>query len=193
MLCFGSPKGPGAEVADSIKGVRHGVRRLVAWLVDWACILVWVAVTAAVGVPLYLAGVIAPLGLVTLNVIGGVVIVVPVVTAAAWAESRFNPATPGKRLLMLSVRGESGPPRFGAALARNAVKIGLPWLIGHAAVFAIVASDSDHVPVGIWILTGAAYVLPLVWVVSLFVGDGRTPYDRMSGTRVVSRRRLTES
>ncbi|WP_188743161.1 hypothetical protein [Agromyces bauzanensis] len=36
-------------------------------------------------------------------------------------------------------------------------------------------------------LTAAAYVIPLVWIVSLFVAGGRTPYDRISGTMVVRR------
>ena len=34
-------------------------------------------------------------------------------------------------------------------------------------------------------LTGVAYAIPLVWIVSLFVAGGRTPYDRISGTTVV--------
>ncbi|GAA4368761.1 hypothetical protein GCM10023152_06530 [Agromyces bauzanensis] len=40
---------------------------------------------------------------------------------------------------------------------------------------------------GAWVLTAAAYVIPLVWIVSLFVAGGRTPYDRISGTMVVRR------
>jgi hypothetical protein len=78
-------------------------------------------------------------------------------------------------------------PRFGAALVRNALKIGVPWLIGHAAVFAITTGSADggDVPAGVWVLTAAAYVVPLVWIVSLFIAGGRTPYDRLSGTTVV--------
>lgn len=164
-----------------------GGRRLVAWLIDWVCILGWVGLTAAVGVPLYLAGVIAPTGLVALNVIGALVVVIPTVVGAAWFESRERAATPGKRVLGLEVRTDAGRPRFRVALVRNALKIGVPWLIGHAAVFAIVTSSADAgaVPAGVWVLTGAAYVIPVVWVVSLFVAGGRTPYDRVSATTVV--------
>jgi hypothetical protein len=37
------------------------------------------------------------------------------------------------------------------------------------------------------ILTGLAYVLPIIYVVSVFVGTGRTPYDRLAGTVVIRR------
>ena len=170
-----------------------GGRRIVAWLIDWACILAWVAVTAAIGVPLYLAGIIAPAGLLTLNAIGALVVVIPVVLGAAWFESRPVAATPGKRALGLFVQTGAGRPPFRVALARNALKIGMPWLIGHAAVFAIVTSSAttETVPVGVWVLTGAAYVIPLVWVVSLFVAGGRTPYDRITGTEVGRRAAAT--
>jgi len=169
--------------------VGIGGRRVVAWLIDWACILGWVALTAAVGVPLYLAGITASAGLVTVNLVGAFVVVVPVVLGAAWFESRSVAATPGKRALGLVVRTDVGRPPFRIALVRNVVKIGVPWLIGHAAVFAIVTSSATTgtVPFGVWVLTGVAYVIPLIWIVSLFVAGGRTPYDRISGTDVVRR------
>ncbi|WP_448808057.1 RDD family protein [Agromyces bauzanensis] len=166
-----------------------GGRRIVAWLIDWCCILAWVAFTAAVGVPLYLAGVIAPAGLAMLNLIGALVVVVPVVIGASWFESRSLAATPGKRAMGLEVRTDAGRPRFSAVLLRNTLKIGVPWLIGHAAVFALTTSGADAgtAPVGAWALTAAAYVIPLVWIASLFVAGGRTPYDRLSGTTVLRR------
>lgn len=170
--------------------MQRGTRRILAWMIDWSCILVWVAVTAAVGVPLYRAGVIARTGVVTSNVVGAALIVGPVVFWAAWFESRPNPATPGKRLLGLMVCAAAGRPGLGKTLTRNALKIGLPWLVGHAAVFAIVDSDSaaGGTPIAVWGLVVAAYLLPLTWIASLFVGAGRTPYDRVSGTRVIDRR-----
>jgi Na+/melibiose symporter-like transporter len=164
-----------------------GGRRLVAWLIDWMCILVWVAMTAAIGVPLYLAGIIAPTGYEGMNLIAALVVVVPVVVGAAWFESRSVAATPGKRVLRLRVRTAVGRPPFRVALLRNTLKIGMPWLIGHAAVFAIVARSgtTDSVPVWVWLLTGAAYLIPLIWIASLFIASGRTPYDRIIGTDVV--------
>ena len=166
--------------------MRVGGRRVVAWLIDWGCILVWVAATAAIGVPLYLAGVITALNITALNIVGALVIVVPVVTAAAWCESRSVQATPGKRAMGLVVREGPARAKFRVALLRNVLKLGVPWLIGHAAVFAIVSSSgvSDSVPIAVWVLTALAYVIPIIWILSLFIGVGRTPYDRICGTNV---------
>ena len=62
----------------------------------------------------------------------------------------------------------------------------VPWTIGHAAVFSIVqAGGSVPVPVSVWLLTVVAYVLPIMYVAFLFVGQGRTPYDLISGTVVI--------
>ena len=169
---------------------REPLNRLLAWMVDWGCILVWVAVTAAVGVPLYLAGTTRDLDTVTLNLVAGAVTVVPVTVWFAWFESRAREATPGKRLRGLAVVAAADGSRitFGRALLRNALKIAVPWLVGHAAVFSIVdTSGSAAVPIGVWLLTGAAYALPIGYVASLFVGAGRTPYDRLSKTVVIRR------
>ena len=172
--------------------MRMPWRRIAAWLIDWLCILGWVAVTAAVGVPLYLAGVIAPSGLLLLNVIGAVVIVVPVVIAASLLESSRRAATPGKRALHLRVGSHGVRPSLPRALARNALKLGVPWLIGHAAAFAIStqsASGSGVAP-ATWVLTGFAYVLPIAYVVSLFLPSGRTPYDRAVHAEVTTTTRV---
>lgn len=163
-----------------------GRRRILAWLIDCACILVWVAVTALIGVPLYLAGIIASTGMLRANLIGAFVMVVPVVIAAAWCESRSGSATPGKNALGLRVSLGRDDRRFPVAMVRNLLKIGLPWILGHAAVYALAATgdSSAGVPAGIWVLTAAAYLIPIVFVVSLLLGEGRTPYDRLTRTRV---------
>jgi uncharacterized RDD family membrane protein YckC len=165
--------------------VRYPWRRIAAWLVDWACILGWVAVTAAVGVPLYLAGIISPAGTVALNVVGAIVIVLPVVIALALFESSRRAATPGKRVLGLRVCAHDARPAFLRALGRNALKIGLPWLIGHAAVFALVTQNAPgRMPAWVWIYPALAYVIPIAWIVSLFLPSGRTAYDIVTRTTV---------
>jgi len=164
-------------------------RRLTAFLIDWLVILAWVAVTAAIGVPLYAAGVTAPMDPLALNVVSALVVVVPVVLGLGWAEASGRQATPGKRVRRLRVvdAGTGDAVTVGRALWRNVLKIGLPWTIGHAAVIAIVfENDEGSVAGPVWVLTALAYVLPLVYVISLFVRDGRTPYDRAAGTRVVA-------
>lgn len=169
--------------------MRMAFRRIAAWAIDCACILGWVGVTAAVGVPLYRAGVVRTRNLLALNLIGALVVVIPVVVGAAILESRMSGVTPGKRALGVVVQTvEGGPASLPTALTRNALKTGVPWLIGHGAVFALAThSRSSPVPAGLWVLTAAAYVLPIVYTGSLFAGGGHTPYDRMTGTRVISR------
>lgn len=169
--------------------VRLAWRRLTAWVIDWLVILAWVAVTAAVGVPLYLAGVTADLGVVALNVVSAVVVVLPVVVGLARAGASRRQASVGKRarrLRVVDARTGTGVT-FRQALARNALKVGLPWTIGHVAVIALVTDSADGtVAPAVWVVTALAYVIPLIYVISLIVGDGRTPYDRVAGTRVVA-------
>lgn len=163
-------------------------RRLTAWLIDWLVILGWVAVTAAVGVPLHVAGITGPMSPLAVNVVSAVVVVVPVVVGLAAAEASTRQASPGKRALRLRVVDARTGARvtFGRTLGRNVFKIGVPWSIGHAAVVALVGAGDGPVAAPVWIVTVLAYVLPVVYVVALFLGDGRTPYDRLAGTRVVT-------
>jgi hypothetical protein len=166
--------------------MRRPLRRIAAWLIDWLCISAWVGVTAAVGAPLYLAGVLRPEGVLLLNAVAALVIVIPIVVAAGIFESRRISATPGKRILRLEVRGPGGRPTLRRALLRNLLKLGVPWLAGHAAVYAIVQTSSGgSTPSWVWAITAAAYVLPVTYLVTLFAGSGRTPYDRLARTDVL--------
>ena len=163
-------------------------RRLLAFAIDWCCMLGWVALVAAVGIPLYSTGMLNVTGVLAQNLVG-LTVVVPIVLAAAWCESRSRAATPGKRAFRLTVvHGDDvgrGRPTFARALLRNVLKLGIPWAIAHAAVFALVdTSASGPIPGwALWLLA-AAYVLPLLWLISLFTPTGRTAYDRLSSTRV---------
>ncbi|MFD6445314.1 RDD family protein [Promicromonospora sp. NPDC060204] len=163
----------------------QGWRRIVAWLVDWLCFLVWLALLAAVGIPLYLSGVTGQWSAVTTNVVSALVTAVPLTIFLAVLESGARQATIGKRVLGLKVVGvmDGGRLSFGSALLRNALKVAVPWTIGHAAAIGLVGSSA--VGPGLAILTAAAYILPITYVVTLFVGQGRTPYDRAGRARVV--------
>jgi uncharacterized RDD family membrane protein YckC len=162
-------------------------RRIVAWLVDWLCFLVWLALVAAIGVPLYLAGVTGQWSAVTANVVSALVTAVPLTVFLAVLESGTRQASVGKRVMGLKVVGVRDGERlsFASALLRNALKVAVPWTIGHAAAIALVGSGSTTMSPGLVALTAAAYVLPLVYVVTLFAGKGRTPYDRAAGAGVV--------
>ena len=122
-----------------------------------------------------------------LNLIASLILVVPVTLALAGLESSPREASLGKRVLRLRVVrvGTGAPVSLWRALARNTLKVAVPWIIGHAAVYGIVASSDGTVPAPVWLLTAVAYVLPIAYLVSLFVGSGRTPYDRIAGTTVV--------
>lgn len=160
-------------------------RRIVAWLVDWLCFLVWLAALAAIGIPLYLSGVTSEWSAATTNVVSALVTAVPLTIFLAVLESGTRQASVGKRVMGLKVVSVRDGARlsFASALLRNALKVAVPWTIGHAAAIALVGSTT--MSPGLMILTAAAYVLPLVYVVTLFVREGRTPYDRAGGARVV--------
>ena len=164
---------------------RHPWDRLLAWVIDCLCILVWVVVVAAVGVPLYLAGITGGLTVVAQNILATVILVVPVTLMLAGFESSAREASIGKRVRHLLVVNSRTGQRvsFRRALARNTMKLAVPWTVGHAAVYSIVAaSAAGSIPPSIWVITAFAYVLPLGYIASLFFGTGRSPYDRISGT-----------
>jgi uncharacterized RDD family membrane protein YckC len=169
--------------------VRHPWNRLLAWIVDWLAILVWVAVVAAVGIPLYLLGIVGTMPLLWLNLVAAALLVVPVTIVLARLESSAKEGSLGKRARRLRVVNARTGTRmsFQQAIARNALKIALPWTIGHVAVYGIVSSSGTGVvSVSVWILTAIAYVLPIVYVASLFLGNGKTPYDRLCKSIVVT-------
>jgi uncharacterized RDD family membrane protein YckC len=160
-------------------------RRVAAWVIDWLIISAYAVALAPLGLLLVDRSVRLPsLGW---NAASFVVLIVPAtVWLAAWESGRSG-ATPGKRLLGLRVRvsrkGDLGRRR---AVARNALKVALPWELGHTATFLLVdpRASGSTVLVGMAsaVLAGA---LAAGYVASLFIGTGRTPYDHAAGTRVV--------
>jgi uncharacterized RDD family membrane protein YckC len=164
----------------------HPRTRIIACLIDWCCVIAWAGVLAAVCVPLYLTGTLHALPVLAANVLSAVVLVVPVTVGLAALESSRHAATIGKRVMRLRVVSDHGARvGFSRALARNGLKVTAPWLVGHAAVYAITGTSATAATPGwVWGLTGAAYILPVVWILSLFVASGRTPYDRLTRTTV---------
>jgi len=157
-------------------------------LIDWFCILAWLAITAAAGVSLYLSGATHPVGALASNLVAALVTVVPATVVLSLLESSPREASIGKRTRHLRVVDAVTGSRvsFRRSILRNTLKIGVPWTIGHAAVFSIgQTGGSVPVPVSVWCLTVVAYGLPIMYVAFLFVGQGRTPYDLISGTVVI--------
>jgi hypothetical protein len=155
---------------------RIAVRRLAAWFVDWLFIAAYAAALIPAGLLLNRA---VTMPVAALNVMAFFVLVAPVTVWLAWWEYAKS-ATPGKRLLRLRVTPR---PRFGKALARNVLKVALPWEVAHTGVYLLTKSDQQAV--GMVLSVGAQLVI--LWlVVTLFVGDGRTPYDRATSLAVVT-------
>jgi uncharacterized RDD family membrane protein YckC len=167
---------------------RHPGDRVLAVLIDWLFMCVWFALIAAVALPLFVVGASASLPPVAQNALAALVTVVPITIALAVLESGPRQATPGKRARRLVVQeartGDALP--FRRALLRNAVKIALPWIVGHAAVYAIVGASTGggSVPPAVQAVTAIAYALPALWLATLLLGSGRTPYDRVAGSVV---------
>lgn len=162
--------------------------RIVAWLIDWLCILGWVAVTAVVAVPLYLAGALHLDDPVAQNLVAALVIVVPVTVTMAVLESGAAAASVVKRVRRLVVVDIDTrlPLTFSRSLLRSSLKIALPWLCAHAGVYGLLNSGGSSPPWWAVLAIIASYVLAIVWVVSLFIRSGRAPYDRAARSIVTN-------
>ncbi len=104
---------------------------------------------------------------------------------AARQESGPRAATLGKRRQGLVVRAADGSaPRFARCLLRDAVKIGVPWQLGH--VVAIGAAYGGFERRDPLTLAATALTYPLLAVMALATtrGSGRALHDRVAGTRV---------
>ncbi|MEN0072187.1 MAG: RDD family protein [Propionicimonas sp.] len=161
-------------------------QRIRAALVDLALVLGWVAVVSAVVVTLALSGAGPRLPPLQLNLVVGAAMVLPAIGWLTLTEGGRYGASPGKQWLGLRVLRTDGDglgrPR---ALVRNLAKLGLPWAIGHAAVVALLTTPA---PAGadVWILLGIAVLLPVAYLVAAFLEGGRTPYDLLASSRVVT-------
>ncbi len=165
-------------------GVRLPVRRIAAMAVDWLIISCYAAALVPLG--LFLVNSSVDLSLAAWNAVSFVVLVVPAAGWLAGWESGTPAASPGKRLLRLRVAVPDRPrPGWPRSLARNALKVALPWELGHTAAFVLADTTIGQPWAGLAMAcAAAACLLALSYVAALFVGTGRTPYDRAAGTRV---------
>jgi uncharacterized RDD family membrane protein YckC len=172
-----------------------GARRVAAFVVDYAIILVYIGFLTGLGI-LLRAAVNLPLptdATDTTKVLGHTVsflgLTLPVTLYFALTEASSIQATLGKRAVGLRVVAVNGRrlPR-GRSLLRSAVKFA-PWELAHTAIWH--TSGQPFVsPPDAWGI--AAYVVSLAaaawYVAALFIGDRRTPYDRAAGSIVVGER-----
>jgi uncharacterized RDD family membrane protein YckC len=155
-------------------------RRVAAFAVDWLIIIAYAAALVPLGIALGDRLADAPVW--ALNGGAFLILVVPAtIWLAAW-ERGAAAATPGKRLLRLRVVGPTADLGWGRATARNALKLALPWELGHTGVYAL---STNQNALGI-AATIAAYAVIFVYLGYAFA-TSRTPYDRITRTRVQRR------
>ena len=167
----------------------HG-QRIQAWLVDWACILGWLALMVVVGLGLHQLGVRpGPLGTHVLATMFGVL---PACLGLAALESGPQQATVGKRWQGLVVVSANQAERIslGRALVRSGLKVGAPWALGHASAIGL-ASGAGLTPV-LLVLLGCSYAIPVAYLATLLAPPHRPLYDRLTGTTVVLRHRRAD-
>lgn len=165
-------------------GRRSGAR-ILATLIDIACMVPWIGVVAAAGAVLYAAGATPSINIVIGNVVGFITLIVPITVAASGFEGSTRHATPGKRAMRLTVeRAAGGGAGFARSLVRNGIKYALPWELGHTAVFALFGTTTAP-PLWVMIVLVATYAIPIVSLVLLLV-TGRALHDRVARTVVGS-------
>lgn len=164
-------------------------RRLLAWLIDWLWILILPAALVPVGWLLGRLGVAFTAA--GANLFGFLALVLPVTLWLAWREAAPRSATPGKRGRGLRVVAATtgAPVGFGRTLLRNLLKVTIPWQLGHTVAFGFATLGDAQVGFGLVVVSVACYGLMIAYVLALFIGDGRTPYDRLSGTVVLAAER----
>lgn len=160
-------------------------RRLRAGLIDLALMLVWALLVGAVALGLLTFGALAGVGPLGLNLTGMAAVVLPVTIGLTMLEAGRYEATPGKLKLGLRVRHDPGGERISWARSflRNLLKLGLPWLLLHLAVITTTIGGGG---VAAWFGFLLALAVPVAYVVSLYRGYGRTIYDHLAGTMVIS-------
>ncbi len=160
--------------------------RVRAALLDLALILAWAVVVAVVVMMFTLTGFVPGLHPLAANLLGGALVLVPVVGGLALTEGGRYEASPGKQWFGLRVRrADGGRIGHARALVRNLLKVGPPAVVGHAAGLAW-ASSVWPVGTDVWILTAVACLIPLGYLAWALLDKGRTPYDVLAGTVVTT-------
>lgn len=159
-------------------------QRVLAALIDLGIMLGWgvvvflgLAITAWLGVSVSFG----PFGY---NLFALGLVVLPITVVYTVMESGRYEATLGKLRVGLRVRVDPSMERVGwmRSLARNLLKLGLPWALGQSAALATISAPDLTAALGLLF----AIAVPAAYLASLFIGDGRTVYDWLTGTMVIT-------
>lgn len=160
--------------------------RFIAGLIDLGLMLAWALLVAGIALGLLYGGMLQGIGPLGLNLVGIAAVVLPATIGLTVLEAGRYEATPGKLKVGLRVRRDPGGERLTPARSflRNLLKLGLPWMLLHLAVISATVGGG----VAAWVGALLSVAVPAAYVVSLFRGDGRTIYDHLAGTMVISTR-----
>nr|WP_300145753.1 RDD family protein [Propionicimonas sp.] len=161
-------------------------RRILAGLMDAGLMLAWALLVGGVVWVMLFAGALRGVGMLGLNLVGIAVVVLPATIALTSLEAGRYEATPGKLTYGLRVRRDPDGARisWGRSLLRNLLKLGLPWTLGHLAVITAMVAGGPAA----WLGAAIGVAVPVAYVVSMFSADGRTLYDHLAGTMVITTR-----
>lgn len=168
------------------------LRRIAAWLLDYALIAAYLVVLTAVSLGLEASPLRAVLNAAAqqpggAELIGFLSLTLPVILYFAMSEASTKRATIGKRALGIAVVDVHGRRLTRLrALIREAVRY-TPWELSHALIWRVAISPvRGSAPA--WLIAGFAvvYALVLLYLVSLFIGRRhRTVYDVLAGSLVI--------
>ncbi len=167
-------------------------RRVGAWLLDYVLIAAYLVVLTVVSLGLRISPLEGGLARalsrpVAAELVGFLLLTLPVILYFALSEASHRRATLGKRALRLLVVDQNGGRlTLRRALLREAVRF-LPWELSHALLYRV-ALSADRGSISPLVTAGfvIVYALVLLYLVTLFIGSHRTVYDRLAGSIVIS-------
>lgn len=154
------------------------VRRGKAYLLDCLGFVGVGAAMAPFGVVAHRRGLIGARPVITHLVSAALPVIATVWTARQ--ESGATRATWGKRRLGLTVTTEDGDTlAFGTALLRNAVKILIPWQIGHTVAIGSAYGGWERKDPLTLAATAVTYPVLGLMIGAVVAGSGRAVHDRV--------------
>ena len=168
------------------------LRRIAAWLLDYVIVAAYLVLLTAISLGLRVSPVHAGFTNamsqpVTAELLGFVLLTLPVVLYFALLEASPLRSTLGKRALRLAVvDANGGRLSMRRALLREAVRF-LPWELSHALLWRVALSP-DRGSISFWVTAGfgVVYALVLLYLATLLIGSQhRTVYDRLAGSIVI--------
>jgi uncharacterized RDD family membrane protein YckC len=165
--------------------------RIAAYLIDCAIILLYIAAITAISI--FFSREDLESAFTISDKIRGHAIAFFTLTLPVWfyfaaQESGSNRASFGKRLLRIRVGTRAGQKSSFTSIAfRNGLKF-LPWEVAHIAIWYVPERPFiDPMPaINLAMCIGALFAAT-VYILSMFVGSGRTPYDYIARTFVTRR------